>query len=136
MLRIVKGLVDLTNIIDSGVVRSMLINRKMTIRDLAKTVDGLSESTLANIVRRDVRATFPVIGKLSEALNCEPAEFLKKQTSAQVFISDRRRELEALEELREEFAANYPADSERLATIDALIARNRNAIELETKGDK
>lgn len=126
----------MTNVIDSAVVRSMLIDRKMTIRDLAKTVDGLSESTLANIVRRDVRATFPVIGKLSEALNCEPAEFLKKQPSAQAFISDRRRELAALEELRAEFVTNYPHDSERLATIDALIRANKNAIELETKGDK
>lgn len=124
----------MNNVIDSAVVRSMLIDRKITIRDLAKSVDGLSESTLANITRRDVRATFPVIGKLSEALNCPPETFLKQANAAQVFTSDRRRELEQLNELRNEFAASYPDDSARLAKIDALIRDNLNAIELETKG--
>ena len=116
-------------VIDSSVVRNLLINRKMTVRDLAKRADGLAESTLANITRRDVRATYPVIGRLAEALGVKPEVFLKNSEPEQTFRFNREREIEDLTAMREELSEKYPHDKKRLQTLDALIDANRAALD-------
>lgn len=100
-----------------------LVEKGMSLRDGAKAA-GISRKSFSSLARRDGIISPKTAGKLRATFGDDVIRI----STAQVFIDDRRRELAELEELREEFAASYPDDSERLQTIDNLIARTRNAI--------
>lgn len=95
-----------------------LLSRGLTISEAAKVAD-VDRLTLDTAIRSARPVTVKTAGKLATAFGDDVV----------TLVNPKRRELEQLEALREEFAARYPDDAARLAVLDEMIEDARAGLE-------
>ena len=65
--------------LDGSAIRSLLIERQMTIRELAQRAD-VTETTAQKVARGDAKVNARTTGKISVALGVDAQQILKKES--------------------------------------------------------
>lgn len=65
--------------LDGSAIRSLLIERQMTLRDFAKTA-GITETTAQKVARGNAKTNARTTGKISAALGVDAQQILKKES--------------------------------------------------------
>lgn len=66
--------------LDSAAIRSLLLEKQMTLRDFAKTA-GITETTAQKVSRANAKANARTTGKIATALGVVANKILKKECS-------------------------------------------------------
>ena len=64
--------------LDSAAIRSLLVEKQMTLRDFAKTA-GITETTAQKVARGNAKTNARTTGKISSALGVVADKILKKE---------------------------------------------------------
>ena len=64
--------------LDSAAIRSLLVEKQMTLRDFAKTA-GITETTAQKVARGNAKTNARTTGKISAALGVVADKILKKE---------------------------------------------------------
>ena len=95
-----------------------VLSRGLSVTNAAKTA-SVDRGTLDEAIRSSRPLTVKTAAKLKAAFGDDVV----------TLVNPKRRELEQLEALREEFADRYPDDSARLDALDAMIRDARAELE-------